>query len=36
MNQVGVGRAIPAITDLIEIQQQVNKLTFSETFLGKR
>lgn len=36
MNQLGVGRSIPAITDLCEIQHAVNKLTFSETFLGKR
>jgi hypothetical protein len=36
MNQLGVGRSIPAVTDLCEIQQEVNKLTFSETFLGKR
>ena len=36
MNQLQVTRAIPAITDLCEIQQVVNKLTFSKTFLGKR
>ena len=36
MNQLQVTRAIPAVTDICEIQQSVNKLTFSETFLGKR
>lgn len=36
MNQLGVVRSIPAVTDLCEIQHAVNKLTFSETFLGKR
>ena len=36
MNQLQVTRAIPAITDLCEIQHAVNKLTFSETFLRKR
>jgi hypothetical protein len=36
MNQLQVTRAIPAVTDICEIQQSVNKLTFSETFLRKR